>query len=165
MPERPAAVGLRLIITYKVVKAIVQATLAATLPALTRAGVTADLAAWATFLAEHLVHGWARAFARLLAAVLAPSHLTLIALALGLDAGLSAFEAWALHRRFLWAPWLVVIAGAALLPFELFELARRVRVGRVVALLLNVLIVGYLARRALRERRLHMAGLPTEDHN
>jgi uncharacterized membrane protein (DUF2068 family) len=149
------AVGLRLIIAYKVVKAALQAGLAAALPVLQRLGVTTYWAAEISELAEHVAHRWTAILARRIAALLTPSHLTLISLALGLDAGLSAFEAWALHRRFRWAPWLVVVAGSTLIPFEVVELARRVRPSRVLILVVNLVIIAYLTVRARREQRRH----------
>jgi uncharacterized membrane protein (DUF2068 family) len=150
--DRPE-VGVRLIVGYKIGKAIVQAALVATLPVLRRLGVTARLQALTSDLAEHVVHGWTAGLARLLAALLAPNHLTLISLVLGVDAALSAVEAWALHRRLRWAPWLIVIASGALIPFEIYEIARRARAGRVAALVVNVAIIAYLIRRARREQR------------
>jgi uncharacterized membrane protein (DUF2068 family) len=151
VPPSPSAVGLRVIIAYKAVKGALQAVLAVTLPVLRRLGITDRLAAFTTALAEHAVHGWAAVLARLLATLLTPDHVTLIALALGFDALLSWFEGWALHRRFRWAPWLVVIAGGSLVPYEVYELARRVRVGRALILVINLVIIAYLARRAARE--------------
>ncbi len=148
-PPRP--VGVRLIITYKVIKAALQATLAALLPILQRLGVTSDWAARITFLAEHVAHRSTAVLARRIAALLTPTHLTLISVALALDAALSGFEAWALRRRFRWAPWLVVVAGSSLIPFEIVELARRPRVGRAAILVVNLVIIAYLAARARRE--------------
>src|SRR5581483_5091366 len=122
-PERTdGAVGLRLIITYKVLKAAVQAALAALLPILQRLGVTSFWALRMTRLAEHVAHRSTAALARRIAALLTPTHLTLISIALALDAALTGFEGWALHRRFHWAPWLVVVAGSTLIPFEVVEL-------------------------------------------
>jgi uncharacterized membrane protein (DUF2068 family) len=154
---RPRDVGLRLIITYKLVKAAVQAGLAASLPILRRFGVTADGAADASRLAEHVAHRWTAVLARRIAALLTPSHLTFITLALALDAVVSAFEGWALHRRFRWAPWVVVVAGSTLIPFEIVELARRPRASRVAILVVNLVIIAYLVWRARRE---HAAARP-----
>ena len=146
-----SAVGLRLIIGYKIGKGIVQAALALALPILMRLGVTTRVVARIARFAEHVVHGWTAVLARRVALWLTPNHLTLVSVALGLDALVSGFEAWALHRRFRWAPWLVVIAGSSLIPFEIVELVRRLRVGRAVILVLNLAIIGYLIRRARRE--------------
>ena len=153
MSRQGEDVGLRLIVGYKIGKAILQAALAATFFVLRRLGITDQLATFTTKLAVHVEHGWTAALAKMLAALLAPNHLTLITLALALDASVSGFEAWALHRRYRWAPWLIVIAGAALIPFEIYELTRRVRLGRVIVLVVNVAIIAYLARRTLREQR------------
>jgi uncharacterized membrane protein (DUF2068 family) len=144
-------VGLRLIITYKLVKAAVQAALAALLPILQRLGVTSFWALRMTRLAEHLAHRSTAALARRIAALLTPTHLALISVALALDAALTGFEAWALHRRFRWAPWLVVVAGSTLIPFEVVELARRPRVGRAAILVVNLVIIAYLVARARQE--------------
>jgi uncharacterized membrane protein (DUF2068 family) len=145
------AVGLRLIITYKVLKAALQAALAALLPILQRLGVTSDWAVRMTHLAEHVAHRSTAALARRIAALLTPTHLALISVALALDAALSGFEAWALHRRFRWAPWLVVVAGSTLIPFEVVELARRPRVSRAAILVVNLVIIAYLVARARQE--------------
>lgn len=152
MTQGRQEVGLRLIIAYKMGKAVVQAALALTLPLLRRWGVTAHLAAFTKHLAERVAHGWTAQLARLAASLLTPNHLTLISLALAFDAALSAFEGWALHERYRWAPWVVVLAAGALIPFEIVELLRRVRVGRVVILQVNLAIIAYLMARARRER-------------
>jgi uncharacterized membrane protein (DUF2068 family) len=144
-------VGLRLIITYKLIKAAVQAALAALLPILQRLGVTSFWALRMTRLAEHLAHRSTAALARRIAALLTPTHLALISVALALDAALTGFEAWALHRRFRWAPWLVVVAGSTLVPFEVVELARRPRVSRAAILVVNLVIIAYLVARARQE--------------
>jgi uncharacterized membrane protein (DUF2068 family) len=144
-------VGLRLIITYKVLKAALQAALAAALPILQRLGVTSAWAARITRLAEHVAHRSTAVLARRIAALLTPTHLALISLALALDAALSGFEAWALRRRFRWAPWLVVVAGSTLIPFEIVELLRRPRASRAAILVVNLLIIAYLVARARQE--------------
>jgi uncharacterized membrane protein (DUF2068 family) len=151
LPLGDGAVGLRLIIAYKIGKAIVQASLAVALPILIQVGITTRLVARIAKFAEHVVHGWTAVLARHLAAWLTPNHLVLISVALGIDAVVSAFEAWALHRRFRWAAWLVVIAGGTLVPFEVVELVRRPRVGRAIILGVNLAIIAYLARRARAE--------------
>jgi uncharacterized membrane protein (DUF2068 family) len=145
------AVGLRLIITYKLLKAVVQAALAALLPILQRLGVTSFWALRMTRLAEHVAHRSTAALARRIAALLTPTHLALISVALALDAALTGFEAWALHRRFRWAPWLVVVAGSTLVPFEVVEMARRPRASHAAILLVNVVIIAYLVARARQE--------------
>jgi len=157
-------VGLRLIITYKVLKAAVQAALAALLPILQRLGVTSFWALRMTRLAEHVAHRSTAALARRIAALLTPTHVALISIALALDAALTGFEAWALHRRFRWAPWLVVVAGSTLIPFEVVELARRPRVSRAAILVVNLLIIAYLVARARQEHAKANAEARTKTH-
>lgn len=54
-----------------------------------------------------------------------------------------------LERR--WAQYLTVVATAALIPIEVYEVARRLSVGRIAALVVNVVVVLYLVAR-LRPR-------------
>jgi uncharacterized membrane protein (DUF2068 family) len=67
------------------------------------------------------------------------------------DGVFSAFEGWALLRGFRWAPWVVVVATATLIPFEVVAIVRHRRIGRFVLLAVNLAIVAYLAWRARRE--------------
>jgi uncharacterized membrane protein (DUF2068 family) len=131
--------GVRVIIAYKAVKSVVQIALAAALPALGRAGVIVHAMRFTASLARHG------------AALVTSDRLRLVALALAFDGSVSAFEGWALYRRFRWAPYLVIIAAATLIPFEILELCRRPRWSRVLILLVNGWIVAYLALRARRE--------------
>jgi uncharacterized membrane protein (DUF2068 family) len=62
-------------------------------------------------------------------------------------AALLGTEGIGLHYRRPWARWLTIIATASLIPFEIYECMRELHVGRVVILIINVLVVIYLARR------------------
>lgn len=48
----------------------------------------------------------------------------------------------ALRKR--WAEYFTIITTSSLLPIEIYELARRVSIGRSIALLINVAVVAYL---------------------
>ena len=48
----------------------------------------------------------------------------------------------ALQRR--WAEYFTIVTTASLLPIEIYELARRVNIGRSLALLINLAVVAYL---------------------
>jgi uncharacterized membrane protein (DUF2068 family) len=62
-------------------------------------------------------------------------------------------EGVGLIRKKRWAEWLTVIVTASFIPFEIYELARHFTGAKVAALVLNVLIAGYLLwRRWPRER-------------
>lgn len=58
-----------------------------------------------------------------------------------------------------WAEWFSVAVTASLIPFEVWEVARRVTLLRVAVLALNVAVVVYLARRVVRERATRREGL------
>ena len=123
--------GLRIIVVYKLLKAIVQAGVAAGLLVAMRMGLATDLTGLARAAADGTVHPFLSHAARELAVLATPRHLYL------------------LHRGYPWASWLVVGATGALLPFELVELAHRPRAGALAMLLANAAIVAYLVRHAV----------------
>lgn len=100
-----------------------------------------------------MVAQWSATLADALLSLASAGHLHLVSLGLALDAGLTLFEGWALHRRLPWAPFLVVGATAAFVPFELTSLLRRVDAGRLLILSANLAVVAFLLSRAMRERR------------
>ena len=65
---------------------------------------------------------------------------------------LEGYGLW-LGRR--WGEILTIIATASLIPFEVFEIVRTRTVTAIVALILNVLIVAYLAYRLRLEAHQH----------
>jgi uncharacterized membrane protein (DUF2068 family) len=69
-------------------------------------------------------------------------------------------EGVGLWRRKLWAEWLVVIAGDGLIPFEIWKLAHPD--GKawmlLLALLINLSVVAYLAMHLRRRSRQHRHG-------
>jgi uncharacterized membrane protein (DUF2068 family) len=75
------------------------------------------------------------------------SHASVLALVAVLYAALEATEGVGLAMRRRWAEYLTVLATGVLIPLEVVELARRLTVFRVSALLVNVVIVVYLAWR------------------
>jgi uncharacterized membrane protein (DUF2068 family) len=146
-------VAIRALVTYKLAKAGVQLVLAAVLVGVVLTGHADALQSLAELLRHNLSQAWALRAAASLMHLATPRHVELTAVALFLDAVLSGVEGWALHTRRWWAEWLVVVASGSLLPYELFELTRHLRVGRVVIFVVNLGIVVYLARRARRRGR------------
>ncbi len=145
--------GVRIIIGYKLGKAILQSSAAVVLLYGATHGLAAALTDFAEKLREHAVHAWSNVVAAaLLRFTNQPHSLWLAAYALLGDALLSSVEAWALWRGYAWGSWLIVIASACLLPFEIHALARHIRVGRVILFLVNIAIVAYLLRRVESER-------------
>ena len=151
-------VGVSVIVLYKLAKAGVQLTLAAVLLVLMAAGLTNELHEFISRLAKHATSAWSIALAKALVQVTTKSGVYLATAALVADAGLSFFEGWSLHRRFWWAPWLIVIATGTLLPFELVHIVRHPHVGRVLLFVANLVVVAYLTRRALQEIRRKQEG-------
>jgi len=148
--------GLTLILWYKFVKGGAQLVLAAAVVVLMHMGLGQDLLG----LAEHLRHharAWTLYLADLLVSASTARGLWILTVAMTADGGFSLFEGWALSRGHWWGPWLVVAATGSLLPFELVALVRHPHWGRVTVLVLNVAIVWYLARKAMREHRERVA--------
>lgn len=145
--------ALRVIVLYKAIKGALQILLGIGLFVLVLAGHADALQGLAAILRHNASQAWALRAASYLMRVATPRHVELTALALALDGVLSGVESWALHTRRWWAEWLVVLASGSLLPYEVFELVRHFRVGRVLVLVVNAVIVVYLARRAWRRGR------------
>ena len=83
-----------------------------------------------------------------------------ITLAVFVIGALNIIEAWGLHRRQRWAEWLTVVATALLIPFEAYEVYRKITVFKLLILALNIGIVYYLARhKELFKGRRHLHGV------
>ena len=157
MRVQTSPTGLRLITIYKFAKATLQVAAAVLLFYGAAHGLNARLAEFAERLQEHAVHAWSNVFAAALLRFTHSKHsLTFTAYALLADAALSSVEGWALSRGYTWGEWLVVVTTAGLIPFEIGALIRHLRVGRVVLLILNVVIVAYLIMNIRFRRRAHL---------
>ena len=139
----------RLVILYKLTRAVVSLLLSALLAGLAATGRTALIDDVAIHVRHHATSAWSIELANLLVAALTPQHLWMLAGAMALDGSFTLVEWWALDRT-SWGPWLVVIATGAFLPFEVVALMRHADVGRALLLALNVTVALYLARRARR---------------
>ena len=146
--------GLRLISTYKFIKAVLQVLAAVLLFYGAAHGLNARLAEFAEKLREHAVHAWSNIFAAALLRFTHSKHsLSFTAYALLADAVLSGVEGWAILRGHTWGEWLVVVTTSGLIPFEIRALFHHLRIGRVILLILNVAIVGYLITNIRLRRR------------
>ncbi len=144
--------GMVLIIAYKLIKGVLWLTFALLLPILVHFGLEGHVLGLASHL-QHHAGAWSVALGRLVARAASRRGLIVIGVALVADGVTSLVEGWALVHGAWWGPWLVVVTTASLLPFEVIAVVRHVHVARSLVLLVNVVIVVYLARRALRERR------------
>ena len=59
-------------------------------------------------------------------------------------------EAYGLWRERTWAEWVAVISGSMYIPFEIYALSRRATLLKFVILVVNVLVVVYVARALAR---------------
>jgi uncharacterized membrane protein (DUF2068 family) len=143
--------ALRLIALFKFGKAALLVLIAAGALGLVRPAMAAHAEQAVTALAASGNH-------RLLPEVLTrllglpPHRLEALGAGAFLYAGLFLVEGVGLWRGRRWGEYLTVIATASLVPLELWELSRRLTTVRVLALVLNLLIVAYLIGR-LRRRR------------
>ena len=115
-------------------------------------GIGADLVGFADELRHHS-HAWSLELAKLILSAATPRGLWTIVVALVADGASSVVEGWALVHGHWWGPWLVVVTTGSLLPFEVVALVRHPHVSRLLLLAVNVVIVVYLARKALEDRR------------
>jgi uncharacterized membrane protein (DUF2068 family) len=144
--------ALWLIIGYKLVKGVLWFVFAALIVMGPRLGLEDRLLGFAEHLRHH-ARAWSLELAELIVRAASRRGLWTIAVALIADGFVSLVEGWALLHGRWWGPWLVVVATGSLLPFEVVALARRPHVVRAILLVLNLVIVAYLARKAMAERR------------
>jgi uncharacterized membrane protein (DUF2068 family) len=144
--------GVVAIIAYKVVKAAVWVVLAITLVVMAHLGLGDRLQTFADRL-QHHQGAWSLELARWVMKASTLHGLWTVALALVADAAASLVEAWALWHAHWWGPWVVVLSTGSLLPFEVVAFVRHGHLVRLAVLLVNLLIVIYLANKALREHR------------
>jgi len=147
----PRAAGVRVIVLYKALKSVGEALLAAIITLMVMTGSVERAHALGAALREHLVHHWSIKLAEMLMRSLTATRLWWVVAALIGDSIVSGVEGWALARGFSWAAWLVVAATSTLLPVEIIELSYRTTAGRVALFLVNLSIVLYLLKRAMRE--------------
>jgi uncharacterized membrane protein (DUF2068 family) len=141
----------RAIVLYKYGKAVVECVLGVIVVTLMLTGYVERAYELASGIREHLVHHWSIRVAEMVMHTLTGRRLWWIVAALFGDALVSAFEGWALGRGYHWAAWLVVAATSLLLPVEVIELSYRTSLGRMAIFAINLSIVLYLIKRAMKE--------------
>ncbi len=87
------------------------------------------------------------------AARVTDARLWIMALAAAVYATVRLVEAYGLWREQVWAEWFGILSGSIYLPVEIYELAMRVTVVKLVILAVNLGVVGWLARERWRGRR------------
>lgn len=152
VPEtRP--VGMRLIITYKFVKGPISLALAAALTFASARSLHAlewiihEFTDWGPFMARvgHWMHRHLSNGLTGKAALLA-----------WLDGSSTVIEGILLATGFGWAEWIVVAVLGALIPFEAYGFIRHPTSTRAAVMIVNALVVAYLAWRRLQAERAHL---------
>jgi uncharacterized membrane protein (DUF2068 family) len=143
--------GVRLIVLYKVAKALLEFVAAIGLVVLAATGELETLRHLAHQLREDLASRWSLLLGRALGA-LTNHGVHLVEIGLALDGVVSAIEGWALWRGHRWGAWLVVVATATPLPLEVVAISRSHRPWRVLLAVVNAAVVVYLAREIVRRR-------------
>ncbi len=144
--KRPAAAGILLIGLFKLLKGLLLVAAGAGALKLLHRDVAAVVDYWVQILRvdpdNRFIH-------RLLVKVLSVSPKQLKELSVGtfFYAALLLTEGAGLLLRKRWAEYFTVIATAAFIPLEVYELAHKFTLVRVGVALLNVAIVWYLIRR------------------
>lgn len=138
--------GILLIALFKMVKALLLILAGAGVLSLLQPSTAAEVQEWVTELTivwgQQLVHR-----ALVLLDVATPRQLTGVGLASISYGFLFATEGVGLWLERRWAEYLTVFATGSLVPFELYELVRKVTAFRTLALVANVAAVVYLTYR------------------
>jgi uncharacterized membrane protein (DUF2068 family) len=115
-------------------------------------GIIGTVARWARDLPIApgrglLIHGIERI------AHLPPNRIELVAIGLFAYATLFLFEGVGLILRRVWAEYLTIVATSSFIPFEIYEVVKRVSPVRIGFLAMNIAIVIYLIWRRRAQRR------------
>ncbi len=151
-PISSSGTGIWLIAIFKLVKAMLLAAVGTGALLLLHKDVADVLAQWIDlFRADpdnHYVH-------RLLGKLMAVNDRKLEEISAGtfIYAGLLLTEGIGLLLRKRWAEYFTAIMTALFIPLEIYELARRLSVTKVIVIGVNVMIVWYLIGRIQRRRR------------
>ena len=84
---------------------------------------------------------------------LSGARLWTIGAAVGSYSSVRFIEAWGLWNQRVWAEWFALLSGALYLPWEILKLVERVDWDRVAVLVINLLIIFYMAYIRIRESR------------
>jgi len=157
------AIGLEAIIDYKLVKAVAETAVGIVLLIFLLRGAEAGAATLAQVVMDHASRAWALQAATAIVLTGTTAHLKLATAGAFADAVLSAVEGLALRAGRWWAPWLVVIATGALLPWELIGAVRKPGWLRIAVLVINAAVVVYLLRTVAREHRARRVDAPPRE--
>lgn len=145
MRRPPESNFLKFIVLYKILMGIAETVVSVSFFKLFGRNLEAEFTGFARTL--HLnTENWIIASAIKRLGMIGNDTLIGITLILLLFGVLNLIEAWGLHRRRMWGEWLTVIATSLLIPFEIYEIFIGITAFKVFVLVMNVIIVYYLAR-------------------
>ena len=135
--------GLSVVVAYKLGKAAIE-LMAVVAVLVLHAALGWDAGALSARIERHWLHGIGAVLADLVRLVARTGDARLIVVALAGDALTSAVEGMLLWRGYSWARWVVLGSTGLPLPWELARLVRQPSVARLVLLLVNVAILGWV---------------------
>ena len=152
MPRRDRSALVRLIGVYHLAKALLLTGAGISVLRLLSPGATQAFADW---LGELPFATESEFMQRAIAVVadLTRIHVQELALAIFLYAALFFTQGVGLWLGMIWAEYLTIVATGSLIPFEIYEVTRRLTAVRSVVLVVNVLLVIYLIAHRWRARR------------
>jgi uncharacterized membrane protein (DUF2068 family) len=144
---------LKLIILYKCVMGVCELILSVVLLQL----LDRDLGVLITSIADMLgldSQGYLIGYVVVQATLLGDGAVLISLIVLVTFGVLNLIESYGLHNRMRWAEWLTVIGTGALIPFEVYEIFKAFSGIKVLVLVINSLIVYFLAKhKELFKRR------------
>ena len=148
MADRDRSKVIRLIAVFRLLKALALVVLAVNAPRLLNPA-THERLVHLPYVSHH------DALHRLVASVLhlSPQRVPGLVIAMIAYALLFTVEGIGLWMGKVWAEYLTIVATASFIPFEIYEVMKRVSAARVSALGINIVIVIYLVLRRLHARR------------
>ena len=150
--------GITLIAVFKFVKALLLFTIALGALGLVRGGVPHASERLLSMLSSGTERRVTQAALSRITSM-GPTRIAALGVGAFLYAALFLVEGIGLWLQRRWAEYLTVVATASFIPFEIYEVARRVTATRIVALVVNLATLVYLIVR-LRRRRT-MSSQPT----
>jgi uncharacterized membrane protein (DUF2068 family) len=152
MSAREKSTVIRLIAVFRLIKAALLILVAVNAPRVLHPAVAARLQRWAAELPYVSSHGGLQ---RAIAALphMPRQRLEEYAIALVAYALLFTVEGVGLWLDRRWAEYLTIVATASFIPFEIYEVMKKMTVIRAGTLVLNVAILIYLIVRRVRGRR------------
>ncbi len=146
--------GLLLVAAYKLIKGVALLALGIGALRLLHRDVAAEAARWIDLLRIDPQNHYIQ---RLLARIAKVDARKLKELSIGtfLYSGVFLTEGVGLALRKRWAEYLTILTTASLLPLEIYEIAERFNVAKIVILLVNIAVVVYLVNEVRRTRNAH----------